>query len=93
MYQNINAARMLVAPIKSLAFDVCHQVFINTLHFTGFDKKIDAVIETAVRRLGYREAKNLQTRSINKFGSGSDVFQCYQYVLGTRDGIINELHH
>ena len=79
---------MLVAPIKLLAFDLRHQVFINTLHFIGFDKKIDAVIETTVHKLGYRDAKDLQTKSINEFGSGNDVFQCYQYVLdpvrGTR---------
>ena len=41
---------MLVAPIKSLAFDLRHQVFINMLRFTGFDNKMDTVIETAVQK-------------------------------------------
>ena len=41
---------------------------------------MDAVIEIAVQKLGYREMKNLQTRFINE---GNNVFQCYQYVLGT----------
>ena len=61
---------MLVAPIKSLAFDLRHQVVVNTLHFTDFDvfdKKMDAVIETAVRKLGYREAKEFQKKLINCF--------------------------
>lgn len=68
---------MLVAPIKSLAFDLRHQVFVNTLHFTDFDvldKKMDAIIETTVRKLGHREAKELQTKSIKEFVSGKDVF-------------------
>ena len=54
---------MLVAPIKSLAFGLRHQVVVNTLHFTDFDvfdKKMDAVTETAVQKLGYREAKEFQ---------------------------------
>ena len=51
--QKIGAARMLVAPIKSLAFSLRHQVVVNTLHFTGSDKKMDVVIETTVRKLGY----------------------------------------
>ena len=42
---------MLLAPIKSLAFDLRHQVFINTLCFTGFDNKMDTVIETAVQKV------------------------------------------
>ena len=50
MYKNIGATGMLVAPIKSLAFDLRHQVFINTLRFTGFDNKMDTVIETAVKK-------------------------------------------
>ena len=49
---------------------------------------MDAVIETTVRKLGYRDAKDLQTKSINEFVSGNDVFRYYQYVLdpvrGTR---------
>ena len=69
---------MLVAPIKSLAFNLRHQVFVNTFHFTGFDNKMDtsmdSVIETVVQKLGCREAKNLQTKSIKEFVSGSDVF-------------------
>ena len=50
-----------MAPIKSLAFSLRHQVVVNTLHFTRFDKKVDAVIETTctVRKLGYTEAKHL----------------------------------
>ena len=71
VYKNIGAAGMLVAPIKSLAFNLRHQVFINTLRFTGFDNKmdtsIDTAIETSVRKLGSREAKNLQTKSIKEF--------------------------
>ena len=39
-----------MAPIKSLAFDLRHQVFINTLHFTDFNNKMDTVIETAVQK-------------------------------------------
>ena len=46
--QKIGVAEMLVAPIKSLAFNLCHQVFINMLRFAGFDKKMDAAIETSV---------------------------------------------
>ena len=61
--QKIGAAGMLVAPIKSLAFDLRHQVFINTLRFTGFDNKMDTMIETAVQKLGYIEAKSFQTKS------------------------------
>ena len=49
-------------------------IFINTLRFTCFDKKMDAVIEITVQKLGYREVKNLQMRFINKFGSGNNVF-------------------
>ena len=52
LYKKIGAAGMLVAPIKSLAFNLRHQVFVNTLRFTGFDNKMDtsmdAAIETAV---------------------------------------------
>ena len=65
---------MLVVPIKSLAFSLRHQVVVNTLHFTGSDKKMDAVIETTVRKLGYTEVKHLQTKSIKEFVSGNDVF-------------------
>ena len=69
---------MLVAPIKSLAFNLRHHVFINTLRFTGFDNKMDTsmdtAIETAVRKLGYREAKNLQAKFIKEFVSGNNVF-------------------
>ena len=54
---------------------------------------VNPVIETAARKLGYREAKNLQTGFINEFGSGNDVFQCYQYVLGTCGSIMNMLRH
>ena len=72
--QKIGAARMLVAPIKSLAFSLRHQVVVNTLHFTGFDKKMDAVIETTVQKLGYTEAKHLQTKSIKEFVSRNNVF-------------------
>ena len=65
-----------MASIKSLAFNLRHQVFINTLRFTGFNKKMDAVIETAV-------PKNLQMRPIIKLGSARKrCFSCYQYVLG-----------
>ena len=46
-----------------LAFDLHHQVFINTLHFTSFNNKMDTVIETAVQKLGYREAKSFQMKS------------------------------
>ena len=74
VYKKIGAAGMLVAPIKSLAFSLHHQVVVNTLHFTGFNKKMDAVIETTVRKLGYTEAKHLQTKSIKEFVSGNDVF-------------------
>ena len=74
VYKKIGAARMLVAPIKSLAFSLRHQVVVNTLHFTGFDKKMDAVIETTVRKLGYTEAKHLQTKSVKEFVSGNNVF-------------------
>ena len=35
---------------------------------------MDAVIETTVRKLGYTEAKHLQTKSIKEFISGNDVF-------------------
>ena len=35
---------------------------------------MDAVIETVVQKLGYREVKNLQTKSIKEFVSGNDVF-------------------
>ena len=55
-------------------FSLRHQVVVNTSHFTGFDKKMDAVIETTVRKLGYTEAKHLQTKSIKEFVSGNDVF-------------------
>ena len=68
----------MVAPIKSLAFN---------LHPTKSScilQKRNAVIETAVQKLGYREAKNLQVKSINKFVSGNNVFQCYQCVRRTR---------
>ena len=65
---------MLVAPIKSLAFNLRHQVFVNTLRFTGFDNKMDTAIESSVRKvrlyylwLGYREAKNFQTKPIKEF--------------------------
>ena len=74
VYKKIGAARMLVAPIKSLAFSLRHQLVVNTLHFTGFDKKMDVVIETTVRNLGYTEAKHLQTKSIKEYVSGNDVF-------------------
>ena len=50
VYKNIGAAGMLVAPIKSLAFDLRHQVFINTLRFTGFGNKMDTAIKTAVQK-------------------------------------------
>ena len=64
-----------MAPIKSLAFNLRYQVFVNTLHFTGFDNKMDTLISTSidteieilVRKLGYREVKNLQTKSIKEF--------------------------
>ena len=65
---------MLVVPIKSLAFSLRHQVVANTLHFTGSNKKMDADIETTVQKLGYTEAKHLQTKSIKEFVSGNDVF-------------------
>ena len=48
---------MLLAPIKLLAFDICHQVFINMLRFTGFDKKMDAVIETSVQKLAIEKRR------------------------------------
>ena len=35
---------------------------------------MDAVIETAVRKLGYREAKEFQIKSIKEFVFGKDVF-------------------
>ena len=93
VYKKIGAARMLVAPIKSLAFSLRHQVVVNTLHFTGFDKKMDAVIETTVRKLGYTEAKHLQTKSIKEFVSGNDVFVSVPTVIGARDYIVNGLRH
>ena len=65
---------MLVAPIKSLAFSLRHQVVLNTLHFAGFDKKMGAVIETTMRKLRYTEAKHPQTKSIQEFVSGNDDF-------------------
>ena len=52
VYKKTGAAGMLLAPIISLAFDLRHQVVVSTLHFTDFDvfdKKMDAVIETAVQ--------------------------------------------
>ena len=36
-----------MSPIKSLPFDLHHQIFVDTLCFTGINKKIDTVIETA----------------------------------------------
>ena len=48
----IATSGMLVAPIKLFAFDLPHHVFINTLRFTGFDKKMDAVIEIAALKVG-----------------------------------------
>ena len=35
---------------------------------------MDAVIEIAVRKLGYSEAKEFQTKSIEEFVSEKDVF-------------------
>ena len=35
---------------------------------------MDPVIETAVRKLGYSEAKEFQKKSIEEFVSGKDVF-------------------
>ena len=35
---------------------------------------MDAIIETAVRKLGYSEAKEFQKKSIEEFVSGKDVF-------------------
>ena len=70
-----------MAPIESLAFNLRHQVVVNTLHFTDFDvfdKKMDAVIETAVRKLGYREAKEFQIKSVKEFVSGKDVFRAME---------------
>ena len=46
-------------------------------------KKTDGIIKTAVHKLSYREAKNRHIKSIKKFVSGNDVFQCNQYVLGS----------
>ena len=66
-------------------------MFINTLHFTDFgvfDKRMDAVIETAVRKLGYSEAKEFQTKSIEEFVYRKDVFASvllYRYVLNARE--------
>ena len=43
-----------MTPIK-FAFNLCHQVVINMLHFTDFDEKMDAVIETAVQKLALEQ--------------------------------------
>ena len=61
------------------------------MHFTDFgvfDKKVDAVIETAVRKLGYSEAKEFQMKSIEEFVYRKDVFASvllYRYVLNARE--------
>ena len=47
-YKKIDAAGMLVEPIKSLAFNLRHQVFDSTLRFTGFDNKMDTSMDTAI---------------------------------------------
>ena len=61
-------------------------MFVNTLHFT--DERMDAVIESAVRKLGYSEAKEFQTKSIEEFVYRKDVFASvllYRYVLNARE--------
>ena len=45
---------------------------------------MDTAIETAVRKLGYREAKNLQAKSIKEFVSGNDVFFPCLLAMGKR---------
>ena len=70
---------MLTVPIKSLAFDLRHQVVVNTLHFTDFDvfdKKMDTVIETAVQKLGYREKNFRLSQLRNLFPEKMFLFPC-----------------
>ena len=65
---------------------------LHTLHFTDFGvfdkRRMDAVIETAVRKLGYSEAKEFQTKSIEEFVYRKHVFASvllYRYVLNARE--------